>query len=261
MPAVGAVLHEYDIDLTDYAIGNVVQFMTDRRFARWVMRHIRTPSLVEYLNARSDRNIDAPQVRALLSDVEMDEFVSAFEEGPPGGPWTWVTWVGLHRRYIETIGEVRTELTRQVAEDWSAACAEFVRRLEAEGLALYDGMSIVREWIQRLRGLQLAMCAGEYVPLADHPAAFPPIPPQLTDSNVDPQYAGLQPGQVSDIERMREAIRSHTEGATAKPDTLVLAARISRQRGRRALRWLEQRDEYQGFARLLNNNRPRPRRD
>ncbi len=243
---MGERLHEYDIDLTDYAVGNVVQYLTDPRFARRVARHIKTPALIDHLRARSDSNVDAPQVRTLFSDAEMELLSLAFEDGPPGGPWNWQPYAELHRRHMQTIGEVKDGLSRQVAEEWSADCARFAGELETDGLSLHDGLVVIRKWVQRLRELQLAMGAEQFVPAADVPTALvqPPLPAAPATSDAASEHASKL---VVNMQRMRVAIKEL--GAEAKSKTLIRHAGIRDQDGGRALRSLAELDEYKGYSR------------
>lgn len=241
---MGAVLYDYDIDLTDYAIGNVVQYLPDKTFARWAVDHISSPAVVEYLRKRSDRSLDAPQVRELFCDEDLAAIEAAFEDGPPGRVGEWVPYAELHRRYVQTLREVREGLSRQTADEWATDCAEYAIELEADGLSLHDGLKIVRRWIQRLRELQMAMGAVEFVPAADV-TKWPPPPPGSPAATDASQEDALQ--LAASIGRMRDAIKAL--GADAKSETLVKHAHIKKQDGVRALRVLEERGEYTGFAR------------
>lgn len=197
---MGAVLHDYDIDLTDYAIGNLVQYLPDKKFARWVVEHISSPAVVEYLRKRSDRNLDAPQVRELFCDADMAAIERAFEDGPPAWVGEWVPYRELHRRYIQTVREVRDGITRQTADEWGTDCALYASELEADGLSLHDGLKIVRRWIQRLRELQMAMGASEFVPAADV-AKWPPPPPGSPTATDASQEDALQLECVDGLSR------------------------------------------------------------
>jgi hypothetical protein len=249
---LSAVLHDYDIDLTDYAIGNVVQYLPDKKFARWVVAHIGSPSVLEYLRKRSDRNVDAEQIRELLCDTEMAALESTFEDGPPGRVRDWVPYVELHRRYISTVREVRDGLSRQTAEEWSADCSRFAEELEEGGLTLHAGLKIVRKWIQRLRDLQLAMGAEQFVPPGDVPKGHAPAAsPTVTPGRADRVLA-------TSIRRMREAIERG--GADAKSESLIKIARIRPTEGLRALRALEKLSVYKGFQHPPHKSGSSPRR-
>jgi hypothetical protein len=64
------------------------------------------------------------------------------------------------------------------------------------------------------------------------------------------QYAAeLSDIQSKDDDLMREAIKSHPLGRTAKATALCRAAGIAEHAGRRALRRLEAQGEYEGFQR------------
>lgn len=64
--------------------------------------------------------------------------------------------------------------------------------------------------------------------------------------------APVSPPAAEDDEilaRMREAIRSRPDGATAKANVIIASARVGQKIGRMALRRLEALGEYSGFAR------------
>lgn len=247
---MGERLHEYDIELTDYAVGNIVQYMTERPFARWVGRHIKAPALIDHLRARSDQSLDAPQVRRQFCADEMDRLAVAFEDGPPGGDWYWVEYEPLHRRHINTIVEVRDGLSRQAAEQWSDDCVAFARRLTTERLSLADGIGIVSKWVQRLRKLQLAIGAIQFVPAADVPKGWP-----QTESTADTAASREALRRAEDIERMRKAILEL--GPEAKSKSLIRCARIKAEYGVRALQALAELGEYVGVARTPPRNQAR----
>jgi hypothetical protein len=54
---------------------------------------------------------------------------------------------------------------------------------------------------------------------------------------------------AANVERMREAIRTHPQGRKAKATPLCRHAGIADKEGREALRYLEERGEYDGFPR------------
>ena len=64
--------------------------------------------------------------------------------------------------------------------------------------------------------------------------------------------AGNEEGKATALMRaLRQAIRE--KGLDAKPDAIIAAAKVNRQRGRNALRQLQELGDYNGFSR----NRPR----
>ena len=246
---MGERLYEYDIRLTDYAVCNVVGNMSDRRFAERVERWICKPNMIGYLRRRHTEG-NVRQEGPIFTAAEMDELVGAFEDGLDRR-YDWVPWESLHRQYIETIGEVKKGLTPQTAEEWAKGCAAYAAQLESDRISLHAGLEIIAEWVRRLRKLQLAMDDERFVPAADWPAPTAPIPPpdRGETRSVGSGNRGRVPRQKADVERMRAAIRAHAGGRTAKPATLIQAAGIANQRGRRALRELEDASEYYGFQR------------
>jgi len=245
---LGAKLHDYDIDLTDYALGNFIQYRYEKWYARWIANHIYSPTVIEYLSKRSDQHPDAPQVRELLSISDMVDLEEAFEDWPPGEGWGWCSYESLHHRYIKTIREVRDGLSRQTAEDWSKDCVQFANMLK-EGLSLHEGLGIVRAWVERLRKLQLAMDCVQFVPAADV-SKWDVRTMDLSASGAT-QEKQINLLQIEDnIKRMREAIMKL--GKDAKPIGLINEAKIKNQSGRVALRELKRLGEYDGFARSLS---------
>jgi hypothetical protein len=96
------------------------------------------------------------------------------------------------------------------------------------------------------------MGAVELLPAPEGRSPTPTTPvvvPVSPAVPVDPRYHGLSPEKVADIDKMRDAIKKHPNGNSAKPKALISDAEISNQRGRKALRWLEQHEGYQGFLR------------
>ena len=61
--------------------------------------------------------------------------------------------------------EVREALTRQNAEEWAEASAEFAGKLNVEDLSLSEGVGVVQEWLQHARQL-LGLMDSESPPTA-----------------------------------------------------------------------------------------------
>jgi len=242
MHFLGAQLHAYDLNLTAYAISNVIQFLPDQRFAQWVNKQIKSPTAIEYLRKWGDEKYDASQVRELLSDADMYAIETVFEDEQPRGSWDWEPYHALHLLYLRTVREVREGLSLQVADDWSAECVQFGSKLDTEGLKLYEGFGIVRAWVQRLRELQLALGAEQFVPPADIPKWHVSTLTPATGTTEDAHAKRLIL-----VERMRMAVAKLGKDAT--PNGLIKEAKIKNKNGRDVLRELEKLGEYNGFTR------------
>lgn len=168
----------------------------------------------------------------------------------------WVPYGPLHERHVLCVREIRDELTRQDAEEWSIACAGFARQLDAERLTLVRGIWIVREWLRHVRRLLKAVEAEGFLPYPDgrFPTPTNKNPPPGTSASPVIPATGMDASFVEDIERMRVAIQGQPGGRTAKALGFIRSAQISTKRGRDALRWLADQGEYDGFS------RGRPRR-
>jgi hypothetical protein len=207
----------------------------------------------------------------LLNNNELNSLIDLSQESSPRREW--LPYPPLHRGYVETVREVRHELSVTVADEWARKCVRFGRRLEKQPLWLSDGIEIVREWVWELRRLLRAMGATQLLP---RPEGSSPTPATRNDAQgdatlrTDHGHAGgvelLQTTAVKqaaaaavapqvsdrhaeDVERMLTRIRNTPDGVDDKPAVLIKAEHISNKRGRAALRVLEQLGEYDGFAR------------
>jgi hypothetical protein len=192
---IGQHLTEFDRRLCGYAIDNFAQYLDRPRFAARVDKLLTKsqPLLLASLKKAADKSPKAVYVRLLLNDIEFRSLQNAVEDDLD---LFWEPFSGLHRRYIETVKEVRDNFTRQVAEDWSAECAGFARQLEAErGVRLSDGLEIVHLWVRRLRALLRAMGAVHLLPQPEGRFATPTNPEPLTGPEaVSPPGDATVPG-------------------------------------------------------------------
>jgi hypothetical protein len=89
--------------------------------------------------------------------------------------------------------------------------------------------------------------AGTTSPVLEHPAIVPSPESGSAASSREVELPDVDL-QVA-VERMREAIAKSPGGQKAPADELVRQANIKRRSGKRALRELQRRGEYQGFSR------------
>ena len=244
---IGQHLHKFDLQLCAYAVDNLAQHMDRPKFAAQVDKILNgRPLLLDYLKNAGEKSIEAEDVRLLLNNKELNSLESTAE-----GIFDrhWQPDEALHRRYIGTVKEIRDNLSRQAAEDWSEECARFAKCLEADRVRLPQGISIIREWVRRLRTLLGAMGAVSMLPRPDGPLPTPTMP-AATLVAPDGPLDGASPAEdLEDIERMRRAINENAKGNEQKPQVLIKAAKINKQRGRIALRWLETHEGYRGHGR------------
>jgi hypothetical protein len=110
--------------------------------------------------------VDGEAVPRRLNDAELAWLAFAFDD-PPGrleGRCLWTPFPALHRRAVECVPEIRSELTQQTAEEWAADSAGFAARLCEDGLSLADGIATVRDWLLCARRLLKAMGADHLSP-------------------------------------------------------------------------------------------------
>jgi hypothetical protein len=245
----GDTLHEFDLQLCDYVASNVQRHLDDPEFHCLLEEELWPEELLQYLRDGIDPDVD--QDRQLLSAREMAYLLVALRDGPAQMDRSWSADQHLHRRYVATVKEVRNALSLQVADDWSRQCVGFATGLEAAKLKLSGAIEIVTDWTYALRQLLRAMGATKFLPVPEGSIPTPTNPTVTTRSGAPSAstFDSLLARERDDIARMRQAIRTADDGRDTKPGSLVSAAGINRQRGRKALRWLECRGEYQGFAR------------
>lgn len=180
-------------------------------FSAAVEAALTSPALLDYLRRARDDRIDAGN-RRLLNDQELDrlELIFGDELDRP-----WVASEPLHRRYVETLPEVRDTLSRQAAEDWSEACAAFASRLENRRTRLSDGIAVIREWVGRLRTLLRVMGAVALLPAPE--GGFPTptcpeppqrsCPPEASASGQDEQSAGSLRAMLAETQALQREVR------------------------------------------------------
>jgi excisionase family DNA binding protein len=189
----GERLFEFDVDLCDYVLGNIRQYLhgvTERPkrtgmlrpserelldFPRWFAR--RHSGRFAPLADRIWAGVFGEVERALLSEPELDELAAVLGDMPDRltHTCTWEPYPALHAQYVECVAEIRAELTRHTAEEWSEASAGFAARLCARPLSLAEGVSVVGDWVRLARQLSRAM--GVCMPTAaqqDGRATRPP---------------------------------------------------------------------------------------
>jgi hypothetical protein len=133
--------------------------------------------MLKYLADDPDPAVDREWL--LLSSAEFYSLESAVDGDVPELDREWVADELLHRRRVQCVREIRSELTRQDAEDWSRACAGFAARLEREGVRLGEGIATVHEWVRYLRQLLRALGATDLLPYSEGrlPTPTNPSPP------------------------------------------------------------------------------------
>jgi hypothetical protein len=254
----GEQLHDFDVRLCRYALENVLGYTDTPAFAAYVQEQL-DPPVWAYLQALAGED-DPPPL--LLGDDELDDLAFIFETAPLEFDHAWVASERLHRRHIDCVVEVREGLAPAYAEEWARASAGFAMALERARTRLSDGIRVVHDWVREVRRLLRAMGAVDLLPWPEggFPTLSCPDPRSLPAGSPGP----CDGGGDADIEVMRRAIAEHERthpttpedmrGRNAQPAALIRTAKIRAQRAKDALRELEKRGEYSGFARA------RPRR-
>jgi hypothetical protein len=248
----GEKLHKYDVALCNYALANISWHLDQPRFAaaveKWFGRRI-----LDYLKVETDTE----QEELLLNDKEFYDLIELVEDEGPRPIPEWHADKPLHRRHVLCVKEIRVELTRQAAENWSMASTRFARRLERQGVRLVQGLKIISAWVRHLRRLLEAMGATSLLP---YPVGQSPTLTNPASPRIQPPSATATPAltdQVAaDIEIMRGLIAAH--GAKAPAKTLIRHCGISERRARNALRKLEALGVYEGFAKKRPPRYPSP---
>jgi len=212
----GERLQEFDGDLCDYVVGNIRQHLngvTERPtpepairpgawnaldFPGWFSRQF-----TKYMPALGDHvwtGVFDETPRLPLNDAELDAITSAVDDPPMRveNLCVWEPYPALHAQYVECVPEVRTALTQQTAQEWSAASAAFAARLCDGPLTLALGIGVVHDWLQHLRRLLRLMGAtdGLPYPMGTHPTPTNPNPPRALHRREKPTLGYKQPSQV-----------------------------------------------------------------
>jgi hypothetical protein len=261
----GEHLHAFDLELCDYAVGQLRSHLRTLRerprppfpaldydafhretTAEWLGRGV--AGLPELLADHVWAGVTGEPVAVCLNDSELTALAGLVDDPPLRceGDCVWVPCPALHQRYVLCLVEIRSELSQATAEAWASQSLAFAARLSEDELPLVHGFDAVHEWLWALRQLLAAMNA---VILRSPPHDDRPTP------TVAAGVAALPPGLDCTQERfhevltdLRRAIQELPDGKTAIPDAVIAQAEVNRQLGRRALRWLESHGEYNGFA-------------
>ena len=179
---IGTNIHHFDLKLGEYALANVRAHMRKPAFKAYASSQIDAP-VMNYMEALGGETDPEP---LLLSDRELTDLSFAFESGPVEFDRPWEPVCPLHRRSIDCVHEIRSELTKENAEEWAQASAEFTEILERDDTHLSNGIKAVHDWIREARWLLRAMARWALLP---HPEGTfptpscpepPPMPPAPT---------------------------------------------------------------------------------
>jgi len=241
----GEKLHKFDLQLCDYVLGNTGQYLDEKKFRRAAKKLLDRP-LVKYLEDESDP--DAEHQPVLLSEAEFNGLDQMFDWDTPELHREWLPNESLHRRRVQCVGEIRKELTKQDAEDWSSDCAAFAKRLEGRKVYLDEGIQIVREWVDKLRQLLRAMGATDLLPYPEgrFPTLTNPVPPPA-EPPAAPPSTRKSVTQEEPLEEVRKLIKQM--GTDAPVKNLLSRCNMREKTLRDCLRTLESRGEYKGFSR------------
>lgn len=231
----GERLYEYTVDLVDYILGQVRPHLRELQIrpasasslplAEW--ERLTLPAWL----GRGVAGLPLPLADHVwvgvrgeplllpLNDRELNLLEVMVEEPPPllERHCMWSPYPGLHRRAVDCVREVRSELTRVAAEEWAEESAKYAARLDTDGLPLAGGVATIREWLWSAWRLLGAMGATEYLPT---PAGTHPTPtrPSLTPM---PARAGR---------RARQAVPApDAEGSGGHTPEMLSPARITRR--------------------------------
>src|SRR5207237_1240048 len=94
----GQKLHQFDLQLCDYVLGNIRQHLDKGPFEGFVREQISSPQLRSYLLTESE----SEQEPLLLSDAELLSLMTALE-GPLNLDRKWRPYPQLHRRYVHIV--------------------------------------------------------------------------------------------------------------------------------------------------------------
>jgi hypothetical protein len=221
---IGDDLHEYDLQLCDYALSAIREHMDVPAFSEWMRDQLSPPALLQFLVDGSDPAVE--QEPMLLSDPEFYQITLALDGIPRNLDRPWLAYDELHARYVQTLTDVRDGLTKQVAEDWSTACVQFAASLERPAVRLSEGIEIVQDWTRHLRKLLSAMRRIDLLPQPEGQQPTPSHPNSIQASQrtgaVD--VVGAPSGRRIDLplvlDRLAAALEKHTVSAGPMPEAL-----------------------------------------
>jgi hypothetical protein len=129
--------------------------------------------LLDYLKRARGEALDVDEKRLLLNDNELYRLELTFEGDLDR---SWVPSEPVHRRHIETLSEIRDNLSRQTAEEWSEVCVKFGRPLEDQHTRLPERIAVIRGWVAQLRILLRVMGATTLLPAPEGGFPTPTCP-------------------------------------------------------------------------------------
>jgi Helix-turn-helix domain len=186
----GERLHDFDIELCTYALGNVRGYLEQPAFASFVEKAIEAPILAYIRSLAEDTT---PPL--LLTEQDLTDLVELFANNPRLD-LNWVPYKPLHRRSINCVADIRGNLAAEYAEEWASQSAGFARRLEDDDPWLHDGIGIVLEWVRLVRRYLRAMGATPFLPYPE--GSFPT--PACPDPPVPPAPPEDKPPQTGQVE-------------------------------------------------------------
>lgn len=211
--------------------------------------HWECPGFVTFI----DEQLDAPVVAHLksLSDdgarrdvlLNADELLKlsvAFGGGPIQFDLPWIPYRELCRRSIACVPDIRS-MAKEYVKEWATLSAKCTTRFQRSGLPLHAGIEIVAEWVEEVRRLLLALGRADLVPCPV--GTLPTLTCQAPLAQQNPSLGQKQ------LQRVREVLTHPSTGRHSKPDRIIARTRMRRKHCLRALRYLRDRGEYDGFAR------------
>ncbi|OAI45548.1 hypothetical protein AYO44_12855 [Planctomycetaceae bacterium SCGC AG-212-F19] len=288
--AAGEKLHKFDLQLCDYVVGTIHGHFDNPHFRCFIEARINPtpkPGVEDKIAGPLRSHLldpESTEKHLLLNDRELDYLAVALADpgdvicslapsesrrgntkGPPRhlcrATSSWVSCRGLHERPIYCVKEIQEELTKQDAEEWSKDSAAFAKKLENERLSLSEGIEIVHEWVDHVRRFLRAMGATHFLPVPEGTFPTPihptPAPPGFPSSGSTDGPPGLTAVERDALKRLRHAIEKNPK---AKPEQLIEAARVQKQRGYQMLHWMQDHGQYAGLgAPRPSASRRRPR--
>ena len=234
-----SALQSFDFVLCEYVRGNLQQCLHDP-----VIRK-RVDQLPEEFRGYilASCKFDGPpdsEPFLLMHDDELAILKSIADLVEP--PQDWVADSEIHRDATRCTGEINRQLASPEANKWAIDSDRFARNLESGQLMIAEGIDCVREWLSELRRYKEAVAGKKLLPYPDGSMPTPSNP------SISAPVGVSENKTERDLDRMRAAIKSMENGKKAKPKSLIKTAKINEQRGRVALRRLQELNEYSGFT-------------